>query len=686
MQMNSRSNSVIDFYIENGYTLFPLQGKIPPRGCKWANSQFNPLASMADFPHGNFGVKLSEEDLIIDIDPRNFPKDGSPLEAFQTAIQTRLKGTTFTVKTGGGGLHLYYKKPADLAVKGALKGYPGIDFKTRGGYVVGAGSIHPDTLKEYTVYHQGPINEAPPLLLELLRRTDILPAMDDAIFTDDEQTKSRFIQYLKTAPIAIEGESGDKTTFQVAAVAHDFGLSPDIAVSLMLDFYNINCVPPWHPDDLKKKVYNAYQYAAAPSGNKSAIDKFSEVVPTLNTLADLRLDQYGRITKNVYNTVTVFNIDCPDMLAFNVFSEDLIFLKPAPWHRPGEKITYWTDSETARCKYYWGQARKFEPSSLMIEEAIINVSGQKPFHPIKDYIEAIEWDGFARIANWLTKYCGAEDTEYTRAVGLKMLVAAVTRLYDPGHKFDYVPVLEGRQGIGKSRAVAILGGEWYGDITVDVHSKDTVDIMRRLWIIEVSEMETQFRTETQALKSFLSRSSDMCRLAYGKRSKTFPRHNIFVGTINPEDDSDMGWLKDTTGNRRFWPVLCESIDIDALRKVRDQLWAEAYLYYKKATALHFEDTVVEAQALTEQAKRQGKDPWHDTIADWVNNDVMKTKNVISSVDIFQGCLGGRAANFSRGCQNRISIIMRHLCWSKGVFYSPDNKGMVRGYKRPEAII
>ena len=683
MQSN-QNNPAIEFYIAQGYTLFPLRGKIPPKGYRWANAQFNPLATAADFPSGNFGVKLSAEDLVVDIDPRNFPKDNNPLEAFQTAIQTRLKGSTFTVKTGGGGLHLYYKKSAELAIRGALKEYPGIDFKSKGGYVVGAGSIHPDTLKEYTIYHQGPVNPAPPVLLELLRKLEMTPIIGTAVYSDDEQTKSRFIQYLKTAPIAIEGESGDKATFAVSAVARDFALSPDVAFSLMLDFYNNNCIPPWHPDDLKRKVYNAYQYAGAAAGTRSGIDKFGELPPINATVSDFRMRD-GKIQKSVYNTVTAFNVDCAGMIAFNIFSEDIVFLKPAPWHRPGEKQLYWTDEETARAVYYWGKERHFEPTVQMIEAALINVSGQQSFHPIKKYIESAEWDGFKRLHNWTTTYCGVEDTAYSRAVGIKTLVAAVTRIYHPGHKFDYIPVLEGKQGLGKSRAVAVLGGEWYGDLVLDVHNKDTVDAMRRLWIIEVSEMETQFRTQTQALKSFLSRSEDICRLAYGRRSKTFPRHNIFIGTINPENDSDMGWLQDTTGNRRYWPLLCTAIDIDALRKVRDQLWAEAYLYYREATALHFEDTAVEEQAAIEQKKREGKDPWHDSIAEWVDNDVMKTKDVISSNDVFQSCLGGRATSFTRANQNRIALVMSILGWEKGLFYCKDAGKGVRGYKRPEAI-
>ena len=676
---NSISETAVQKYLNSGFTLFPLVGKIPPKGFKWGEAVYEPFMTFK----GNYGVKLCDDDLVIDIDPRNFPKGKNPLEDFQTAIQFRLKDSTFAVKTGGGGIHLYFKKPRGFATRGLIKEYFGIEFKSKGNYVVGAGSIHPDTKKEYTILYDRPIAQVPQTLLELLKKIPLETPAGIIEYTDDQQTRERFIQYLKTAPVAVEGENGDHTTFTVSAVAHDLGLHPDTAFELMLDYYNPDCLPPWTPEQLRQKVYNAYKYAANPIGSASVIDKFDEIMPAPGETS-LRVDTYGRIIKNVYNTVVVFNVDMPDMLSLNLFSEDITFLKPAPWHRPNEIVKFWNDEETARCKYFMGRERRYEPPTQNIEDAIVNVARQKPFHPIKNYLEGLKWDGHERLKNWLTTYCGVADNEYSRAVGLKMLVAAVTRIYYPGHKFDYIPVLEGAQGVGKSRTVAVLGGDWYGDITIDVHAKDTVDIMRRLWIIEVSEMETQYRTETQALKSFLSRNTDICRLAYGRRSKIFPRQNIFIGTINPEEDEDTGWLKDTTGNRRFWTVFCTKIDIEALKKVRDQLWAEALIYQRQHTLLHFDDLRIEEAARAEQIKRMGIDPWFDQVANWLDNEVNRDKNMFSSSEVFTDCLMGRATQFNRGCQTRIALIMKKLGWVKGV-YMGDHGKAVRGYKRPEEV-
>ena len=683
--MTQTLSLAIDFYINCGYTLFPLNGKHPLKGFHWPRSEFNPLATAEDFPSGNFGVKLDADDLVIDVDPRNFPPGKNSFLELQAAIGHISDNSTFIVQTGGGGSHYYFKKPGGCLVRGTLKEYPGIEFKTAGQYLVGAGSIHPDTKKAYLILCDGPVAQAPQALLDLLQKTTCGAAPGLEAYVDDTQTRNRFVCYLKTAPIAVEGASGDRVTFSVAAVGHDLGLHPDITLELMLEHYNPQCEPPWLVDDLKAKVYNAYHYASGNIGTASAIDKFGSELAPGAVVSDLRVDQYGRIQKSVYNTVVVLNIDCPGMLALNIFSEDITFLKAAPWHLPQEHVTNWTDSETARCQYYMSHERKFEPSTAMIEDAIINVAWQHPFHPIKDYLESIKWDGVSRLKDWLVKYLGVLDNTYSRSVGLKMLVAAVTRVYQPGYKFDYIPVFEGPQGIGKSRALAVLGGEWYGDIIIDVHNKDTVDIMRSLWIIEVSEMETHYRTETQAMKSFLSRSSDICRLAYGRRSKVFPRHCIFVGTINPEYDEDAGYLKDTTGNRRYWPLVCQKIDIDSLQKVRDQLWAEALSYYKdNKVTLHFEDTTIEEQAVAEQLKRMGIDPWFDQIEQWLDCEMNKNKLIFASSQIFCDCLGGRATQFTRPSQTRIALVMRKLNWQKGVFHSPELGKPVRGYRRPES--
>lgn len=686
--MSNLNPKTLQAYADAGYVLFSLNGKIPPAGFSWPSAQFNPMPDITDFPSGNFGIKLDESDLVIDIDPRNFPKDRRVMDEFNMALGYKIVGSSFTVRTGSGGAHIYLKKPSDLAIRGTIKQFPGIEYKSKGQYVVGAYSLHPDSGLPYVVHSGSPldIKEAPATLLELIARQEIGHETYTPIeYTDDQPTQERFIRYLNTAPLAIEGQHGDRTTFAVAAVAHDFGLHPDIALQLMVEHYNVRCEPPWAFGELKTKVYNAYRYSADVAGAKSVEGQFQQIIP-VQTVADFRNNQRGEPFKTVYNTVTAFNVDLPETLALNVWTEDIIFLKPAPWHDPDEIVHYWDDIESARLKYYLGRERRFEPESKTVEEALVTVGRQHKFHPIKRELESYVWDGTPRLKDWLVKFIGAEDTAYARNVGMKVLVAAVKRLYEPGCKFDYIMVLEGPQGIGKSRAISILGGEYYGDIDINLHDKDTIEIMRRLWIIEAAEMETHRRNETQAMKAFLSRNVDMFRVPYAKRAKKFPRQSIFIGTINPEKDDDIGWLKDTTGNRRYWPIRCGKIEVDKLRVVRNQLWAEALVYYKRGTAVHFEDLEIEKQATAEQDKRMGSDPWFERVVEWLYTGMGKDKDLVTASTIYCDCLGGKQVMCNMGEKKRIAGIMRSLGWDKGVYHSREVQDSVRGYRRPKETV
>ncbi|MBK6704250.1 MAG: hypothetical protein IPG56_11180 [Caulobacteraceae bacterium] len=197
------------------------------------------------------------------------------------------------------------------------------------------------------------------------------------------------------------------------------------------------------------------------------------------------------------------------------------------------------------------------------------------FDPVRESLRNLKWDGVRRLRTWLSRYLGAEDTPLNRAIGMKTMVAAVRRVNEPGCKFDYVPVLEGAQGTGKSTALKILAGEdeFFSDQDlVHLDAKAQQEALRGKWIYEIAELSGLSRTESERTKAFLSRTHDRARRAYGYASIDQPRRCIFIGTTN-----DNNYLKDPTGNRRFWPVATGRIDLDALAADRDQLWAEAVI-------------------------------------------------------------------------------------------------------------
>ena len=208
-------------------------------------------------------------------------------------------------------------------------------------------------------------------------------------------------------------------------------------------------------------------------------------------------------------------------------------------------------------------------------EAVQVAAQRHAFHPVRDYLGGLKWDGTPRLDAWLTTYLGAEASDYGRFVGRSFLVAAVARVMHPGCKMDTVLVLEGEQGSMKSTAVAALAGEWFTDTPIFIGSKDAMQALHGKWIVELAEMDAVIRAEPSGSKAFFTSSTDDFRPPYGRRTEHHPRQCVFMGTVNLD-----AYLKDSTGNRRYWPVRCGAIDMDGLKRDRDQLWAEAVERYR----------------------------------------------------------------------------------------------------------
>lgn len=200
------------------------------------------------------------------------------------------------------------------------------------------------------------------------------------------------------------------------------------------------------------------------------------------------------------------------------------------------------------------------------------------FHPVREYLEGLTWDGKTRAENLFRDYVGAPDDAYSRSVSRLMLVAAVTRIFEPGHKFDFAVILEGLQGKRKSTFIQTLGKKWFAELDGDFHDpKQMVELMQGAWIMEIPELSGFNRGDVRSIKAFISRQRDRARLAYARRAGEFPRQCIFIGSTN-----DREYLKDDTGGRRFWPMMCtaDEIDIAGLEVNVDQIWAEALALYR----------------------------------------------------------------------------------------------------------
>ncbi|KKK65803.1 hypothetical protein LCGC14_2970460, partial [marine sediment metagenome] len=328
--------------------------------------------------------------------------------------------------------------------------------------------------------------------------------------------------------------------------------------------WNDKCQPSWSGDELKNIDSNAYKFNQDPAGKFHPSTQFEAVKVTLDEPEPdfiWHLTKQGDWQKNsIHNVCNFFKgyietRELYNLLRYNTLSQNIEFIRRPEWISKHESITAWDDNDANAVMKTLSTKLAFNINKNLIHDTALAIAHENKYNPVINYLESLKWDGKPRIHNWLTEYVRVTETRYTNAVGKLLLRAAIRRTYDSGCKYDYMIVLEGEQGIGKSTICEILGQEWYADLSLNVHSPDTIDCMRNKWIIEVSEMECTRRADTQALKSFLTRRTDTVRLAYARTSKDFLRHNIFIGTFNP--DTAGSYLKDMTGNRRYLPIAVE---------------------------------------------------------------------------------------------------------------------------------
>ena len=254
---------------------------------------------------------------------------------------------------------------------------------------------------------------------------------------------------------------------------------------------------------------------------------------------------------------------------------------------------------------------KFRPTYDLFFKVITDAARRKPFHPVRDYLDSLSWDGVERLDTWLIAYASARDTDYVRAVSALPLIAAVRRVQRPGTKFDELLIIEGDQGTAKSSAVEdmCVNPDWFTDaLPLGANSKVTIEQTSGKWIVEASELGGLRKADIDKLKAQLSRTMDVARLAYGRQPTTRPRHFILIGTTN----KSASYLLDLTGNRRFWPVKIKRFDLKKLRAARDQLWAEAMVRERRGDSIRLDPSLWQ-QAAAEQEQRLTEDPWQSRL-------------------------------------------------------------------------
>jgi len=368
--------------------------------------------------------------------------------------------------------------------------------------------------------------------------------------------------------------------------------------------------------------------------------------PSMNTTE-------GRILPVLANAIAAFR-QAPEwsgVLAFNEFAFGTVALKPTPWGvvPKGE----WTDHED-RLAAEWLQKQGILVSVEVAGQAVQTAARDRPFHPIKSYLQGLRWDGVPRLGRWLSVYLGAENTDYSRAVGSRWLISAVARILRPGAKADCCLILEGPQGIRKSTALRSLAGEYFTDELADLGSKDAAMQTRGVWIIELSELDSLSHSEVARIKAFMSRTTDRFRPPYGMRLAESPRQCVFAGTVNHGT-----YLRDETGARRFWPVTCGRIDVEALARDRDQIWPEAKTRFDAGNVWWLDTTELVQLASQQQGERYESDPWEEVMAPW-----LEPRTSISISGLLGECLNKPRALWTQGDKNRAARCLRALGWER----------------------
>lgn len=358
------------------------------------------------------------------------------------------------------------------------------------------------------------------------------------------------------------------------------------------------------------------------------------------------------------NAVTALRNDPAwrDVLAFDEFSvHAMIVSKDSPLGGEPRAASDHDDRLAAD----WLQHRGIIVGPETAGQAIQVVARDRMFHPVRDYLDSLKWDGTKRIDGWTNLYLGVSPSDFSTVAGAVFLKGAVARIYRPGAKMDTVLILEGRQGLKKSTAMRTLFSPWFTDELADIGSKDASLQILGVWGIEIAELDSLTRVESSKIKAFMSRSVDRFRPPYGRHLIESPRQCVFVGTVNHDV-----YLRDETGGRRFHPVRCSRILIDELQRDRDQLWAEAVAAYKAGEPWWLESQEVTAAAEEEQAARYEGSAWDGLILDWVDERIRRGSASVSVAEILELAINKACKEWSKADEMRVTSCLRSAKWRR----------------------
>lgn len=578
------------------------------------------------YPDANIGVATGGGIRVLDVDPRNGGDSSlAQLEATHGALPP-----TLSVNTGGGGKHLYFRVPEGSANSCGIAG-KGLDVKGNGGYVVAPPSLH--VSGALYAWRDAPnkleIASLPGWLAEpsdFSGRAGRAPsdASENSVWVQIPGEIERLIKNGK--PVGKRSEAVHRVLRSLLSAGAD---DPTIIALMMDAAYGISDKPrqrgaKWLKGEItraRSKLNVGFELNAKGAIVANSQHNIDEALRRLGV--QLRYDMFA-------NQYLIDSSENSGRLLEDAELDGLWLAIDAKFHfRPGEKFFAIVVKDRAR---------------------------KNAFHPVRDYLNGLKWDGTPRLDGWLAAYAGAKDTPYTRAVGALSLIAAVRRGRKPGTKFDEMLTLCSGEGKDKSTALEVLAvkEDWFcDDVSLNARSKEMIEQVQGVWIVECADLKGIRKSEIGAVKSLLSRRRDKARLAYDRLPSTVSRSCVFFGTTN-----DPAFLRSTTGNRRFWPVEIEAFDLVALRHDRDQLWAEAAAREATGESIRLDPQLYEAAREEQEAKRV-EDPFLHTLQMELADKVGKVR----AADIWE-ILSIAPGQRTQDHNDRVGAAMKELGWQR----------------------
>lgn len=636
-----------------------------------------------------FGIELDAAGLIV-IDCDRHRQDADGCSAFKQLVEANggIASVPITISSGGG-WHVYFRQPTvqiGCPVRTGLP--PGIDVKGAGGNIVVPGSRRPDGAE------WRPSDEKPTLAHAYRNGLAIIPEWLEKLARkverpDPKPERKASRQTSGKREGAYANAAVDRQCREIARLAANAGRNQKLNAAA---FGLGRMVARGWIDSAK--VVDALKEAAAACGlvkddgveavratiasgleaglkqprpdlprkpsrhsarNGSSKAPSADPDDEVDWRAKLQKTDTGKIIPNVNNALLVLEND-PDVIdcfAYDQMSRTVMIGRAIGGNHHERRAA--TDVDITDLQRWLQIDGNVRISKETIGQAMERRAAASSYHPIRDHLLSLRWDGKPRLQTGLSRYLGAELGPYSAGIGMMFMVSMVARIFKPGCKVDHMLVLEGGQGTMKSTACRVLAGAaYFSDNLPDLANKDSSQHLRGKWLIEVAEMHTFDRAQTALLKSFLTRQEERYRPSYGRLEVFEQRQCVFIGTTNKET-----YLHDETGARRFWPVRTGTIDIAALRRDRDQLLAEAVVKYNDGTEWWPDQAFERDHIKPQQDDRYEADAWEDRVREYVSPLVRTT------IDEVARAIGIEAPKIGTSDQRRLASILAILGWKRG---------------------